>query len=680
MTDIQTSYLSGLKDALLRITRRARGGQEPNDDQKAALDGFITEWGEAEATGSLCIKEAKETQVKILESLGLASVFKEKTANDSEEKAQEESIKESKEQELATKLSDKAELLTSDGAHVPLKPFVIDKTEAGNIRIYTNRTFRQEAMLARRLVNLTKQTPNPPSADADGVVEKFERNFDEWNKEKDPEKKKVLEKKLRTYPEQTEAIRNSLGSQLSIISGGPGTGKTTTVVTLLEALLEDKKDALVYLTAPTGKAKKRLWDSVLDQVGTTEEELQKKEIPKYEGDLPNCLESLRKKQLIAKTIHKWLFTKTSANEMPSEDNPLECDILVVDEASMIGCDLACSLFNAVDPKRTRVILLGDKDQLQAVEPGCVFADISKSTGALGNNLRKLEDNHRSNKVIIELAKAINSEAEPPETHIKNVTDVITKGEGVIRRIPESSVKDKAVRDWLRKHMEEYADVVSKHLSGKIGVEDLKKVWNAFFKVRFIAAANEGSGGIKEINQACEGFVKQKLGIPAHYTYYNGQPIIITKNDDSIDVANGDDGIVFRDSKGNWKVYLGDSSGKKTDSDDESEELSNCVDVDLLPDYETAYAITIHKAQGSGFDEIGVFLPDNLKGGDNRLNLATRELLYTAITRAENKCTIFGPEDFFDTCITTPTKRAAGLVIRLKNAVPTRKEKPTENAG
>ncbi len=603
---IDNPYLATLRSAFLRLAARNQGGSE-QEAMENALTEVLTEWNRIEQIGGLCISwSATDKAVRIAETLESAG--------------------------LATDSKD-FEFAAAPKFFRRTAPFVIDRNEPQKIRIYTNRNFIQEALLASRVTFLAQGNTEPGSP-ALQKLEDFKKDSGTY----------------RRNPEQEAAIEKSLWNRLSIISGGPGTGKTTTVTKVIEALLADKPDMTVYLTAPTGKAKSRLLESILTAV------------QRSPLDYPLTKDCIDSNRLQANTIHMWLCTPTSSGARPVVSNPLECDVLIVDEASMIDSQIAYELFNAVNLNKTRVIVLGDMHQLAAVGPGAVFAEISAPDGALKENLSVLRTSHRfdDNQGIGKLAKAVNF-PEPGWTeqkHCKHVWEVVAEAKNDKDRVtfdesrvdPNTGLSSGALK-WLREHMGGYVDCVKRHLVGKVPAEeDLRAVWKSISSFRALAALRRGEMSVEAVNDFCSGFMKANLGNSSLDDNYCGKVIIVRSNDLSLNVANGDVGFLYKDENGFWTCYLGDTQ-------------TNILEL-LLPQYDVAFAITIHQSQGSGFTNVGIFLPPVSKENDNATALATRELLYTGITRAEKSCVIFGSRESLDTCVARKTFRTGGLASRL----------------
>ncbi len=543
-------------------------------------------------------------------------------------------------------LAVKSENLTNK--EIPPTPFIID-TLGTSLRLYFQRHFLEEKNLANVLFSLSKV----PVEKTERVVNEVLAEFEKTDSKKKPSS------------EQQQTVKDAATRNLSIITGGPGTGKTSIVSIILECLLRINPNLDIKMAAPTGKAVSRLKDS-LSGTGSFAEEF------------PTILKNVKeaKDRIIAHTIHSWLLAKNERDNRPDPKHPLEADVFIIDEASMIDSALAARFFSVIDPARTKVIILGDKHQLAAVGPGAIFAAFSDEKGPLKGSLNTLRESFRfGNKTPIgQLSAAINAQC-PNDTqslkqHFAAVEEVLAK-----KRTGESdqfidfktdpvlvdTQLSKSAQEWLREKLDRWIVVVKKHLiSGKQPEpKDLKECWEVLVSFGALAACRKGKQSVEAINNFCETYLKEKC--PAENplaVFYPGKVIIVRKNDYDLDVMNGDVGFFYR-VKGTEResekefVYIG--------------EKEKSVRSTLLPRFDTAFAITIHQSQGSGYDDVAVFLPNISESneGGNENSLATRELVYTGITRAKKSCTIFGSSRALEIATNTVTKRSGGLTDRLQ---------------
>ncbi|MGO2319737.1 MAG: exodeoxyribonuclease V subunit alpha [Vibrio toranzoniae] len=474
---------------------------------------------------------------------------------------------------------------------------------------------------------------------------------------------------------QKVAAAVALSRRFAVISGGPGTGKTTTVTKLLSAMVEQSlsqgKTPTIKLVAPTGKAAARLTESI----GKAIEQLPL--APEVKANIPTE----------SSTLHRLLGAIPNRAEFRhNRCNPLHLDILVVDEASMVDLSMMFKLVDAL-PEHARLILLGDKDQLASVEAGAVLGDICSfnSTGystaqgnliaemtgfdaiantrqaksgavnppAIADSLCMLQKSYRfdARSGIGQLAKAINNGS------AKQVDQVFAKGFGDIENHPLSS---DSYNLMLRTLVNEYGAYLNRM---NVPLEELetqearaKSVLDLFSQCRLLCSIREGDFGVKGLNQRIERALAARRLVNPHNDelWYHGRPVMVTRNDHGLGLYNGDIGICMLESDSRHsdtaprlKVYfeLPDGSVK-------------AVLPSRVPDHETAYAMTIHKSQGSEFDLTLMILPPDFSP------ILTRELIYTGITRAKKRLMMFSDTNVLKRGIKVKTERVSGLGSRL----------------
>ncbi|EER47143.1 exodeoxyribonuclease V, alpha subunit [Actinobacillus minor NM305] len=505
------------------------------------------------------------------------------------------------------------------------------------------------------------------------AVGSFEENA---NLEQD---KKILDQLFGQAGEQIDwqkiAVATALRKRFCVISGGPGTGKTRTVARLLAALqwkqFEQGADFLkVALIAPTGKAAARLKESIVQNLASIE-------MPeKLKGVLPTQ----------ASTIHRLLGMQPQSDKPKyHKTNPLHLDLLVVDEASMIDLSLMEKLLNAVKPS-TRVILLGDKDQLASVEVGSIMGELGqfirlgysqehcnylevvtgyKLTGQtkalpICDSLCHLRQSYRfdADSGIGLLAKEVN------EKHSAKSWQVISSSAHeeleYISYPPATNFSEK--RQWLqycvalvvRRAVEVYRDYLElvKQRENDPKSVSVGRIFEAFQQVRFLSALRVGELGVERLNQTIAEALKQAnlVKFNQHRENYCGKPILITENAPQNHVYSGDIGIVLPDEQGMLRIYF--------DTIIEGEYLN--LSLSRVPEYESAYVMTVHKSQGSEFNHVFLVMP--LASSP----VLTKELIYTAITRAKEKFTLFSHEKVWKQGVKSDIQRQSGLQEQLKN--------------
>ena len=321
---------------------------------------------------------------------------------------------------------------------------------------------------------------------------------------------------------QQEAILQAISHQIFILTGGPGTGKTTTVAKIIECLLSDKPDLSLKLAAPTGKATARIMQSLEESA------------LRFEPFFPRLVHKLKESELPSRTIHKWLVTPTATGRSPSSDNPIDCDVLIIDEASMIDISLAKELLDVIDTSRTRLILLGDKHQLSAVGPGSVLADLTVKHGAISQCVKELTVSHRftADSNVGQMAYAINSadDAFEVKTFINRFADSRDGKDAVSVHVPTENTAplSEAFLDWIRPHMQAYIESLNAYLTLP-DQKHLEALWEAIDRFRVFAAQRQGPMSVSAVNAWAEDYVKRALGVVDETIFYPGRLIIIRVN-------------------------------------------------------------------------------------------------------------------------------------------------------
>jgi len=425
---------------------------------------------------------------------------------------------------------------------------------------------------------------------------------------------------------QDAAVEAALRNYFTIISGGPGTGKTTTVLQILQRLLqeEDGERLRIALTAPTGKAAARLQE-LLRKVQEDPEVDQKikERLPRH-----------------ASTIHRLLGPKPDSVFFRHDArNPLPLDLLVVDEASMVALPLMAKLFDALTDK-TRIILLGDRDQLASVEPGAVLADMAEAALASGsplhNSLIVLSRNYRfgNENAIHRLASAVrvgDADTAVRILHETHSDELDSSNVPSAAQLPESL--EKIVIESYKPCLAERNPAIA---------------LAAFQRFRVLCALREGPFGVNNVNKAIEGILHQRGLITDPTRLYAGQPILVTRNDYQTRLFNGDVGIMLPDPADDAET--GQLWAWFTGQDNELRRMSPA----RLPDSERAFAMTVHKAQGSEFERVLFILPER----DSPV--VTRELIYTGVTRASRRVDVWFKEDVFRASVERKAMRRSGL--------------------
>lgn len=428
------------------------------------------------------------------------------------------------------------------------------------------------------------------------------------------------------HDDQRAAAEIALTQAVTVLTGGPGTGKTTTVARLLALLAEQaaasgRRPLRIALAAPTGKAAARLTEAVAGVVAGLE--------PKDQARLAG---------LQASTLHSLLGSRpgNSARFKHNRGNRLPHDVIVVDETSMVSLTLMARLLEAVRPT-ARLILVGDPDQLASVEAGAVLADLVDGLAARpGTRVATLVTAHRYKKAIGELAAAIR--AGDGDT----VIELLRSGDEHREWLDASTPA--ALGDQLAAIAVPHAlRVRQAALLGDAG-EALRNL----DEHRLLCAHRDGPHGANHWNHQIRRWVSEQTGDPVWADWYAGRPLLVTANDYGLGVRNGDTGLVVARADG-LRAVIATASGP--------------VDfaTGRLSDVESMYAMTIHKSQGSEADVVTVLMPPV------ESRLLTRELFYTAVTRAKHQVRVIGSEDEIRAALDRRAVRASGLALRLREA-------------
>ena len=445
---------------------------------------------------------------------------------------------------------------------------------------------------------------------------------------------------------------------LAVITGGPGTGKTTTVLKLLAAITLCRPDQppAVALAAPTGKAAARLSAGIrAGFLGAAEQN-------------PRAVQALAQLPVSATTLHRLLGARPFESGFRyNAANPLPVDVLVIDEFSMVDLAMFAHTLDAL-PASAQLILLGDPDQLPAVEAGNVLQDIvnlgapdaadrfspeaaariqkisgdTVTTGDSGNLLQdgliQLRTNYRFG-LGDSVASAAKATLKGSATNLVKALKRSTSGSALI----QVDCPDYAT---LANHYASYAAALQ-------AGEDAEALLDVFEASRVLGSRREGEAGVVALNAGIEQALRQNGVLSTADIHYHGRPLLIARNDYNLRLYNGDVGVcvfedgqllaAFRQPDGTLMKYL----------------------TTHLPPHETCFAMTVHKAQGSEFDEVALVLPET---SHNTADFETRELLYTAITRARERIVLYGQIHTIESALSRRTQRNSGLPGRLHKNV------------
>jgi len=469
---------------------------------------------------------------------------------------------------------------------------------------------------------------------------------------------------------QKIAVANAMNKNFAVIAGGPGTGKTYTVTKLLAALVmlnniaaakkPTHKALEIALVAPTGKAAQRLSESIIKAISGFSTLIS-----------DNVLSAIPTE---AKTIHRLLgVIPNSPNFRYNQNNLLSCDVLLIDEVSMVDLPMMTRIFRALK-KSAKIILLGDADQLPSVAVGSVLADIAPRphSGYSTDNAEYLAQICQID--LQQLNNAFKPTGNPSDHLSLLVTSRRFDGEGGIGKLAAHVIKGESKQSWQLLQSEAsnqtsqlalvegdlhswLSPLVKEYYQGISQCNHIEEAFELLAQFRILCVTRQGEFGVDAINQ----WVKEQLAINMAQPWghaqqnYHGMPIMITENDYRLGLFNGDIGLLWRTSSvsGNNQLMAFFEQPKN----DSGEVCYKTLLPSRLPKYDSVYAMTIHKTQGSEFSHVAMVLPKQ----SNNL-LLSRELLYTGITRAKTQLTIASNKQTWEQGVTSVVKRYSGLKI------------------
>ena len=425
---------------------------------------------------------------------------------------------------------------------------------------------------------------------------------------------------------QAEAVAKALKNLFYLISGGPGTGKTTTVLAYLVECVQglDLSNTLrIAVAAPTGKAAARVSNSIRDGLARFD------------------LEGSVKKKILSipcLTIHRLLEAipgKTSFRR--NQKRPLEYEILIVDESSMIDLPLMRKLMDAV-PEDSSILLLGDDNQLSSVEVGSVFGDLVRSTS-----------NHES-PLFGKSTHLTKTFRFTPDSSIFRLCQACNDGHPEkFRAILEGKQNDlnfQTLKKTPNPNLTPVLNLAEAAFQRRTQSEDLAEAFGQLSQFIVLAPLNHGPFGANAINRLTEDKIRRQHNL-ASVEFYSGQPLLVLENNYDLGLFNGDLGIVWPDDSGELFAWFSDSEG-----------AYQKIRTSWLPRHSTAHSLTIHKSQGSEFEHVaGVFSPEDTE-------FATRELIYTCVSRAKSEITLFGNIDALCAAVSRRVNRATRLDNRI----------------
>lgn len=454
---------------------------------------------------------------------------------------------------------------------------------------------------------------------------------------------------LLTDAQQQRALQMVANHGLSIITGGPGTGKTYTLARIIAVLNQLNPEIRIAMAAPTGKAAQRMKEALQNSFND----------PKLQDLISENLT-----RLTPITIHRLLGLGENQRPRFHAKRQLPYDVIVVDEASMLDLSLAQMLFDAVAPQ-TRLILLGDANQLASVDVGAVLADLQR-VEALADNRVNLITSRRfdGEKLIGRMADFIQRNRSAEQVLARFEREITPAGQlqaielhdGMQDAVQLQYLQEDgqhpqdlpAIYDQLMLGFQHYAAELEQYLAADSDTPPIDAVVQAFDDYRILAAVRHGALGLAALNQQIEERILKQTQQSKAGDWYSGRPVMMTYNDYQLGLSNGDIGICFgrrQAGKIQYSVYF--------------PSLQKWVAAARLPkNMETAYAMTIHKSQGSEFRHTAVVLDANAA------QLLSKELIYTAITRAKKAVSLLAAPSALAAALMVETSRISGLSAKI----------------
>jgi len=453
--------------------------------------------------------------------------------------------------------------------------------------------------------------------------------------------------------EQSVALDTALSQPFAIISGGPGTGKTSIVLTLLRCLIRaGVTPDRIALAAPTGRAAQRLTDSLRAGVQRLD-----------------SLADAPLREIAAGTLHHLLGYRPHRNLFTRHrENPIPADIVIIDEVSMVGLVMMSQLLDALAPN-TKLILLGDKDQLPSVDAGAVLGQLvgdCPDAHPLQSRVVLLQTNHRSQPAIRAAAQAINAQDTTLVEHLPSATftgDTTLKSleaQGGCWLLEQTHANANELRGFVQ-HWADHAYFGTKlaELVNEMVLDDNDTAHPAFTSLfalldrfRLLTLVRESAWGCDEINRTMEQYLRPRLESSERGGLFAGAPVLITRNDATRGLFNGDVGITLRSRAGGLRVAF------------QRQDTAVHFPAESLPAHELGFALTIHKSQGSEYANVMVVLPPTAGK-----RLLTKELVYTAITRAKSLAVICSTKAVLQFAISRRIVRESGILAASQSGQP-----------
>lgn len=458
---------------------------------------------------------------------------------------------------------------------------------------------------------------------------------------------------------QAVAACIAVQSKFTVISGGPGTGKTTTVIRLLALIISQyqvslKRNPIIKLAAPTGKAAMRLTQSITGA--------------KQQLDVDETIKNTIPQK--AETLHRLLQRDRQGAFRFNHYNRLHLDVLIVDEASMVDLPLMAKLIQAM-PDHGQIVLLGDKDQLASVEAGSVLADICDNENEHGYGLDMIdalgsvipgdfqtyiENNEISSGIqnhICHLRKSYRFNENSGIGHLAKAANLGSYADWKKAQqhgyedIEVLDLNDDSYQAFMQTASAEFKSLITQVNPAGMDDDSALALHKAYGHYQILCALKDGPFGVAGINQLIETNLRRSGVMISDSQWYSGRPIIVLENDYGLNLYNGDVGILLP-----YKNENGDVRLKATFVG--TDQKIRWIQPSRLPKHDTVYAMTVHKSQGSEFEHCALVLPNF------SVPVLTKELIYTGITRAKNKLTILAQVNILKSSLKKKVQRSSSL--------------------
>lgn len=504
-------------------------------------------------------------------------------------------------------------------------PFIVD----GEERFYFRRYWQAECAVAKAVAERSGSTHDDASVVSS---ERLDALFGAVESE-------------ATAP-QRAAVARCAQHRLFVLTGGPGTGKTTTVLRMLLAHSAALGRALdIRVAAPTGKAAQRLVDALREGRRALEDRLA--------SDDPwhAALDAMPVPE--ASTVHRLLgYSPSTQSFSRHAGQPIRGDLIVVDEASMLDLETLAALFDAT-PLSTPIILVGDADQLSPVGPGSALQDVVTALESRrASALVRLRHSFRAEAEL----SAINAAVQSGNADALQVA-VLAAGSQCSTRAVTTAQQVQALLSVWAKTLSDPADfsATSEDAPDAQAQTQAATALRAVRVRQLLCAVREGAFGTQQCNAVLDRVLRSAAGSAAQGEWYPGRRVLITRNDPDSGLFNGDVGVCLADADGRMRVWFESSQGTGTSV--------RSLSVAALPPFDLAFALTVHKSQGSEYDEVAVLLPP-----DAQHRMLSRELLYTAVSRARKGLHLWAMPDVLAACLEKRVDRIGGLHVRLGEAL------------